>query len=204
VHSLFTIGHSNHSIEAFVKLLRQNEVSAVADVRSRPRSFHHPQFSLPEFEEALRAAGMDYIFLGEELGGRPADTKYYRADGVVNYHLRRKAHDFESGLLRIVRELEKRAVALVCAEEDPITCHRFLLIGPALVAEGIEPKHIRKGGELESQRDAEDRMLRENHFEDVSSGSLFAFDRAGALEDAYDLQAGRCAFRADPQLVDQW
>jgi uncharacterized protein (DUF488 family) len=204
MHPLFTIGHSNLEMQAFVSLLTKNKVRVVADVRSRPRSFHHPQFTQPEFEAALRELGLRYIFLGEELGGRPADPMYYRRDGLVDYRARRKAHDFEGGIVRVAQELERESLALLCAEEDPITCHRFLLIGPALLEAGVEPRHIRKDGSLESQRDAEDRLLRENHYGDVSSDALFAADRAAALEDAYVLQEGRCAFRADAKTVDLW
>lgn len=118
--------------------------------------------------------------------------------------MRRRAHDFQRGIDRVLAEIEQRTVALLCAEEDPLSCHRFLMVCPELVARGVEPQHIRKGGVVESQREAEDRLLNTHHFRDVTSASLFPAGRAAALDDAYAAQAQRCAFRVDPQTVDIW
>jgi len=196
------MGHSNLELPAFLSLLRQFDVALLVDVRSRPRSFRFPQFSQPELEASLRETGFGYLFLGEELGGRPEDPKMYFEDGVVNYRVRRKARDFQSGIDRVALELEQRSLALMCAEEDPLHCHRFLMICPELVSRGFEPQHIRRGGVTETQRAVEDRLLEAHHFGDVATGSLFARDRASALEDAYDLQAREVAFRADPQTIE--
>lgn len=188
----------------FLQTLRCFEIALLADVRSRPHSSRYPQFSQPEFEEALRAAGLRYLFLGEELGGRPEDPKAYGVNGVVNYAVRRRAHDFQRGIDRVLAEIEQRTLALLCAEEDPLSCHRFLMVCPELDARGVEPQHIRKGGVLETQREAEDRLLAAHHFSDVTSGALFPMGRAAALDDAYSAQAQKCAFRVDPQTVDVW
>ena len=201
---LFTIGHSNSDPNVFLEGLRKFDVRLLADVRSRPRSFRFPHFSQPEFEQWLREAGVGYLFLGEELGGRPDDPKAYRPDGLVDYRERRRSFGFRSGIERVLGELERQNLALLCAEEDPIECHRFLMICPELVARGVQPQHIRKDGRLETQREAEDRLLNAHHFHDVASHSLFAADRAAALEDACVAQAERCAFRADPQAVEYW
>ncbi len=198
------MGHSNTEWLDFLAALRQFEVSQLIDVRSRPQSFRFPQYSLPHFENSLREAGIRYLFLGEELGGRPDDPKAYRADGLVDYRARRRSFAFHAGIERVVGELKRDSLALMCAEEDPLNCHRFLMICPALMALGVEPRHIRKAGAVESQREAEDRLLEAHHWGDVASGSLFAADRAGALEDAYVAQAEKCAFRADPQTIDVW
>jgi uncharacterized protein (DUF488 family) len=203
-HIVYTVGHSSLDLGAFVDRLRAVEVKLLADVRSRPRSLRFPHFSQPEFEQSLREAGVTYLFLGEELGGRPDDPKAYRADGLVNYRERRKSFGFQAGISRVLAELERGDLALLCAEEDPLECHRFLMICPELVALGVQPQHIRKGGRLETQREAEDRLLEIHHFGDVASGSLFATDRAAALEDAYIAQAEACAFRADPQAIEYW
>src|SRR5262245_29553105 len=70
--TVFTIGHSNHPPERFIELLRRNRIAAVADVRSKPFSRRHPHFSQPALTETLRAAGVEYLFFGEPLGGQPA------------------------------------------------------------------------------------------------------------------------------------
>lgn len=204
VHPLFTIGHSILGLPLFVYPLKQNQVELLIDVRSKPESYRSPHFSQPEFEMSLREAGIHYLFLGEELGGRPDDPKAYRADGLVNYRARRQSYGFRAGIERVLVEAEKQTVAIMCAEEDPLSCHRFLMICPALVEAGLQPLHIRKDGVIEIQQEAEDRLLKAVHFQDVRSDSLFGFDRRSALEDAYTTQAEKRAFRADPQTVDYW
>ncbi len=179
-HQLFTIGHSNLEWPTFMQTLRCFGIHLLVDVRSRPQSSRFPQFSQPEFEMALREAEIRYLFLGEELGGRPEDPKAYRANGVVNYAVRRKAHDFQRGIERVLAEMQRATPALLCAEEDPLSCHRFLMVCPELVALGIEPQHILKGGVVETQREAEDRLLEAHHFSDVTSDSLFPGGRAAA------------------------
>jgi uncharacterized protein (DUF488 family) len=201
--TLFTVGHSNHEFEQLVKLLEDHGVQLLADVRSVPQSSRFPQFSQPGFESLLAAKGIEYLFLGEELGGRPDDPDAYRPDGHVDYRARRKSYAFRAGLERLIEELQTRSVALLCAEEDPLECHRFLMICPELVKLGIRPLHIRKGSRIETQEAAEDRLLEANGFRGVAANTLFVQAREQALEEAYQLQAEKFAFRIDPQAVDR-
>lgn len=199
--ALYTVGHSNLEFAQFVKLLRDFDVQVLVDVRSRPQSGRFPQFSQPAFEKLLEGEGIPYLFLGEELGGRPDDPDAYRPDGVVDYRRRRKSYAFGAGMDRVLGELASRSLALMCAEEDPLECHRFLMICPELVASGIQPLHIRRGSQIETQQAAETRLLESNGFRDVAANTLFPDARAEALEQAYDLQAAKFAFRVDPAVV---
>lgn len=203
-HHLFTIGHSAMEAGVFLKLLQQFEITLVMDVRSRPRSQRFPQFDQIELERTLREAGIRYLFLGEELGGRPEDPKGYRSDGLVDYRGRRKSRTFAAGMERVLAELERGDLALLCAEEDPLSCHRFLMICPELVAMGLEPLHIRKGGIQETQREAEDRLLQAQKMAAVAGASLFPEDREVALERAYVAQSEKYAFRIDPRELEIW
>ena len=198
--TLFTVGHSNWEFPSFIKLLKKSGVELLVDVRSKPHSSRFPQFSQPGFEALLEADGVDYLFLGEELGGRPDDPDAYRADGLVNYNARRKSYTFGAGVERLVKEFEKRCIALMCAEEDPLECHRFLMICPELLAMGIQPLHIRKGAQPETQEAVENRLLASNGFGSVASDTLFPELRSDALEKACALQAEKFAFRVDPHL----
>jgi uncharacterized protein (DUF488 family) len=201
---IFTVGHSAAEFSAFLELLGRHDVKLLVDVRSRPQSARFPHFDGIEMETRLRSAGLRYLFLGEELGGRPDDTKAYRGDGLVDYRTRRKSHAFQAGLERVLQEAEHFNLALMCAEEDPLSCHRFLMICPELVFAGVQPQHIRKGGVLETQLDAEDRLLETQKLGAVTSDSLFSFDRQAALEDAYAAQSEKFAFRIDPQALEAW
>jgi uncharacterized protein (DUF488 family) len=204
LHLLYTIGHSNLDARVFIDALALHRLRAVADVRSRPQSHRFPQFNQTDLEGLLRDAGIQYLFLGEELGGRPDDPKAYREDGLVDYRARRGSRGFQLGLERVLAELAGRSLAIMCAEEDPIECHRFLMVCPALLEHGVKIVHIRRGGALESQEDAEDRLLQEQHWAAAASDALFGLDRAAALDAAYLAQAEKCAFRTDPRAVEYW
>jgi uncharacterized protein (DUF488 family) len=202
--TIFTIGHSNLDPEQFLSLLSRAEVEAVADVRSVPQSSRFPQFSQSALEGILRDAALDYVFLGEELGGRPDDPAAYHDDGRVNYPARRRSYAFKSGIDQLLKLAQEKTVAMLCAEEDPLDCHRFLMICPELVASGVSPVHLRKDGHAESQEAAENRLLAAHGFSGVAANTLFPEARAEALEKAYELQAQRAAFRVDPQTLAQW
>ena len=199
---LFTVGHSNLELEVFLALLAQHGVQSLCDVRSRPASFRFPQFNREPLEAGLSSACIRYEFLGETLGGRPADPRVYREDGLVDYAMRRRAPDFVEGLERALALSRTSVIAIMCAEEDPLQCHRFLMICLALQERGVTPVHIRRGGALESQSNAEDRLLVLHGFDDVTSTSLFVAGREAALRDALVLQSKDFAFRASPEAAE--
>jgi uncharacterized protein (DUF488 family) len=200
--SLFTVGHSSLELDQFVKILVTHDIKVLCDVRSRPGSFRFPQFNREPLEACLASAQIQYDFLGDTLGGRPSDPAAYHADGVVNYEERRKAKDFRAGIARTLELNTASNIALMCAEEDPLQCHRFLMICPALLDHGVTPVHIRRGGELESQREAEDRLLKLHDLAAFDSGSLFISERDVALQDALRRQAQEFAFRASPEAIE--
>jgi uncharacterized protein (DUF488 family) len=163
-NGLFTLGHSNQEMSDFLGTLLRHEIKLVCDVRSRPGSFRFPQFNREPLEARLTAAKIRYEFCGEQLGGRPLDPQFYLASGLVDYSKRRTAPAFLEAIDKALALSIDRKTAILCAEEDPLHCHRFLLICPALVARGVAPVHLRRGGAAETQRDAEDRLLQLHGF----------------------------------------
>ncbi|MCE2529274.1 MAG: DUF488 domain-containing protein [Acidimicrobiia bacterium] len=153
--ALFSIGHSTHPIEVFVELLRGHEVESVADVRSTPFSRFNPQFNRHALERDLHAAGVRYLFLGEELGGRPDGDRFYDQEGHVLYGRMAESPRFESGLSRLVDRAEASRVAVMCSEEDPAGCHRFLLITRVLHLRGTGVAHIRGDGSRQRTEDVD-------------------------------------------------
>ena len=148
--SFFTIGHSNHAVQAWLALLLQKGVEVVVDARSSPYSKYVPQFDKELMQRSLEESGIRYLFLGAELGGRPANPAYYDAKGRVLYsRLHDDAH-FQAAIARLETGMERFRVALVCGEEDPAHCHRRLLIGRVLTEHGHTMLHIRGDGRLES------------------------------------------------------
>jgi uncharacterized protein (DUF488 family) len=199
---LFTIGHSNLEMSDLIGVLIRHEIQVVCDVRSRPGSFRFPQFNREPLMAQLAAARIIYQFFGDQLGGRPLDSHYYRPDGLVDYAARRKAPDFEEALDRLLGFLQTKNAVVMCAEEDPLHCHRFLMVCPAVVHRGVIPSHLRRSAALETQRDAEDRLLQLHGFADVTSNSLFSQGRASALEDALRLQSEQYGFRSSPEAIE--
>lgn len=145
---IFTIGHSSHSLEMFVALLRQHGITALVDVRSVPFSRFCPQFNKVDLEQAIKTHEIKYVFLGRELGGRPKDPSCYE-NGQVQYERLKGAALFKEGIERVIRESRQHTIALMCSEKDPLRCHRFLLVARALVKLDIPVAHILATGDLE-------------------------------------------------------
>ena len=145
---ILTIGHSNHSLERFLALLAKHRVTAVADVRSAPYSRFRPHFNRDALAAALMAQGIGYAFLGRELGGRPADPDCYQ-DGRVDYERVARTSGFRDGVARIIGRAARDRTALMCAEKEPLDCHRTLLVARALDDAGVAVVHILADGELE-------------------------------------------------------
>ena len=190
---VLTIGHSNHSLEAFLELLANHGVTAVADVRSAPFSRFCPQFNRDALSAALKDRGIRYTCLGRELGGRSADPACYR-DGQIRYELLARTSLFRDGLAQIVDGAARHRTALMCAEKEPLDCHRTLLVARALAASGIAVAHILADGELEPHEKTLDRLLAQ--FDLSPTGDLFQ-SREELLAHALARQARRVAFVAE-------
>ena len=154
--NILTIGHSNHALAKFIGLIEGARVSLIADVRSRPVSRFVPHFNRKPLEAALAEHRISYLFLGRELGGRPDDPALLK-NGKPDYVLMARTPSFAEGLGRIIAASANEKVALLCAERNPIDCHRFHLIARELAARQIGVAHILSTGEIEPHADTERR-----------------------------------------------
>ncbi len=207
---LFTIGHSNLSIEAFISLLQPHRITAVADVRSHPYSRYLPHFNKSELQAALQNAGIEYRFLGQELGARPNEPSCY-VDGKALYEKIAATQLFEQGIKRLLKGAENNRIALMCAERDPITCHRSILLCPHLCSFDLNINHILTDGNLESHEALEERLLKLHGLNQSESSepkqlSLFDFQqspdkfdnqksREDCLQEAYKRQGDKIAYK---------
>jgi uncharacterized protein (DUF488 family) len=148
---VFTIGHSNHSAEKFIRLLQGCGVEILIDTRSHPYSRHAPRFNARTLEAALARNDIGYLFLGAELGGRPEGRKFYDAKGRVDYGLVGCSGPFLDGISRLEGEVLTHMAALLCSEEDPARCHRRLLVGRVLEERGFSLRHIRGDGSIQRE-----------------------------------------------------
>ena len=193
MNPLYTIGHSNHPVDHLLHLLSLHQVSAVADVRSIPFSRYTPQFNQGPLQKVLRGAGREYVFLGKELGARSEDPACYK-DGKLQFGLVAQTGLFQNGLARILKGMETYRIALLCAEKDPITCHRMILVCRNLRLHIPVIRHILEDGRAEENPQAERRLrqslgIQENH--------LFA-TLEELTEEAYDIQGMRIAHEEKP------
>ena len=186
---IFTVGHSTHALEDFVSLLQQHSVDAVADVRSVPYSRWQPQYNREDLTEDLKARGIAYVFLGKELGARSDDPKCYE-NGRVQYRSLAETPLFQSGIKRVRDGSRHKRIALMCAEKDPLDCHRTILVARELVASGLDVTHILENGSLEPHDETMKRLS-----EQLRLPAQDLFLTADELEDrAYAAQEQRIAY----------
>jgi uncharacterized protein (DUF488 family) len=149
--TIFTVGHSNHTIGRFIELLKATDIGVVVDTRSHPFSAFADHFSHDLLRTALAANGIKYVFMGRELGGRPDGEEYYDDRGFVLYWKIAQSDLFQNGLSRILAGIDGNRIALMCAEEDPGDCHRRLLVTRVLRERDVQVQHIRGDGRLQSE-----------------------------------------------------
>jgi uncharacterized protein (DUF488 family) len=192
---LLTIGHSTHSIEHFIALLKGAGVTAVADVRSSPYSRYSPQYSKDALRCSLSEAGIAYTFLGKEFGARSTDPSCYR-HGKVQYSKLAQSAPFADGIQRVLEGLKKYRIAFVCAEKDPIECHRALLVARAFSDRGKSVSHIHSDGTFEPHPRLERRLLAAWK---LPEGDMFE-TKERFIEEAYVLQGDKVAYQDEQML----
>jgi uncharacterized protein (DUF488 family) len=188
---LFSIGHSNIAAERFLALLRDVGVDTIADVRSTPFSRRFPWFSGKALAATLTQHGMAYLAYGDTLGGRPRDAALY-CDGAADYEAMARQPHFQSGLDRLLANSARSRVGLMCAEREPLDCHRCLLVARSLAQRGLTIGHILHDGTVEPHAATEQRLLALTG----ASDDLFVTGQDERLAAAYRRRARAVAYRA--------
>ena len=169
-------------------LLQKHDVQAICDVRSVPYSQRNPHFNREPLKKQLRAAGVAYVFLGKELGARSDNPDCY-VDRKVQYSQLVDEPIFQQGLRRLRKGIDDFRVALMCAERDPLTCHRSVLICRELRASELSIEHILADGTIETNSAAERRLMSMlNILPDM------LHNEQECIEQAYEMQAKRIAY----------
>lgn len=183
---LYTIGHSNHTIDEFIHLLKTHGITCIADVRSAPYSRYCPQFNKDPLALALRAADIEYAYLGDRLGARPNNPRCYDGNHVNFEHVA-QTEEFKSGLDRLIDAASQHSIALMCAEKEPLECHRTILVCRNLKDSNLRIKHILADGAIEDHGDAERRLVKMLKIQPT----LFEREKTEAdfIQQAYDRQA---------------
>lgn len=190
--AIYTIGHSTHSTEYLIRLLKHHVITALCDVRSKPYSRMNPQFNREELKGSLKDAQIMYVFLGKELGARSDDRSCYR-NGQVQYDLLAKTALFKKGIERVMEGASQYRIALMCAEKEPLDCHRTILVARALAEKGFPILHILSDGSLEEHEHAIGRLIERLK---VPGEDMFRQHEA-VIADAYARQGNEIAYRED-------
>jgi uncharacterized protein (DUF488 family) len=187
-YEVFTIGHSTHTIEKFMELLRLYNITAICDVRSVPYSQYNPQFNREFLKEKLSKYNIEYVFMGEELGARSNNPQCY-VEGQVQFDRLAQEPTFIEGIQRIRKGMQKYRIALLCAEKEPLACHRTILVCRQLRSDDIIIHHILEDGTHEHHADAEKRLMKLHKLEP----DMFHSEQQ-CIEEAYDKQAKKIAY----------
>lgn len=190
---VFTIGHSTHTLERFFELLKAHQIAAIADVRSSPYSAWQPHFNRELLKAAATKTGIRYVFLGEELGARRKEVETYNSKGVAEYGKIAQLPVFLKGIERILSGAQRYRVALMCAEKDPLECHRTILVSRELGRRGAGVRHILEDGSIELHEEAEKRLMQE---EKVPQSDLFE-SREALICRAYLLRGEKIAYQEE-------
>ena len=156
--TIYTVGHSNHEIAEFIKLLKLHNITAIADVRSAPYSQYTPQFNRENIDLELKAASIAYVFLGEELGARPSNENYYK-NGKADFARMAEGQEFKNGIKRLIEGSAKYRIAMMCAEKEPLDCHRTILVCRHLKSSIPNIHHILADGSVKTQDEIEAQLV---------------------------------------------
>jgi uncharacterized protein (DUF488 family) len=194
--TLYSIGHSNHSVEQFISLLRSKGIDCLVDVRSTPYSQRLPQFNREAIASDLARVTILYQYKGDCLGGRYTNPSLLTGDGQVDYGKVMQENSFQKGLDELIKLASSgKKVSFMCAEKDPFDCHRFALVSRGLVLKGQHVRHILADGKVIEQADIEKRLL-QKYKGDYDQMDLFAgvSSREEALSEAYAMRGKDIAY----------
>lgn len=172
---LFTIGHSQHSINYFLSLLNKYRIDYLLDVRSTPYSKYAVQYNKENISRDLSFANVKYTFMGKYFGARLQNMELYHSEGYLDFEKVRELQDFKKGIENVILGLKQgHRIALMCTEKEPIDCHRAILVARAFELQEIPAKHILANGRILMQQQLDEQLL-QKYFPDRNQLSLFTY-----------------------------
>jgi uncharacterized protein (DUF488 family) len=194
--TIFTIGHSNHDITGFINLLLANKIELVIDVRSAPYSKIYPHFNRNTLKVSLTKNSIEYLFLGDSVGGRSNNIEDY-SKGRIIYKKIAEKEEYISSIYLIISLSSEHKTVLMCSEKEPLECHRTLLVSRSIEMLKVKILHIHRDGQIESQSDAIQRLLK---IWNLDSPSLFGED-AERIDEALTKQEGKYAYFDENKII---
>lgn len=203
-YRLYSIGHSNQSLDGFLILLNAHDVNCVIDVRSVPASTYSPQFNQESLKYFLKSHGVQYLHFGDEFGARRTDC--LNESEQVDFEKAVETPLFQKGVERVMKGLEKGfRIAFMCSEADPLECHRFSLVSRYFYDQGLDVQHILKDGTLASHASLEKEMINQflhsRKYRLPEVDLLFGtYSQEDQRKDAYRLKNKEIGYKPELQL----
>lgn len=205
-YRLYSIGHSNQSLDGLLVLLNAHDVNCVIDVRSVPASTYSPQFNQESLKYFLKSHGVQYLHFGDEFGARRTDC--LNESEQVDFEKAVETPLFQKGVERVMKGLEKGfRIAFMCSEADPLECHRFSLVSRYFYDQGLDVRHILKDGTLASHASLEKEMINQflhsRKYRLPEVDLLFGtYSEEEQRKDAYRLKNKEIGYKPELQLEE--
>ena len=199
VNTVYTIGYSGFSIYDFVATLKKYNISLVVDVRSFPFSSYFPEYNTDSLEIFLKMHGIYYRNYASEFGARQSDQKYYCKEGYLDFEVFSKSEPFLQGIKKLCNSMEQNyTFALMCAEKDPICCHRTILVARAFFERGYNVVHLLTNGSTITQEEINARLI-EKYYPNRNQMTFFETvqDDDTLLKSAYKKQNAEIGYRLE-------
>ncbi|MDD3436717.1 MAG: DUF488 domain-containing protein [Candidatus Gastranaerophilales bacterium] len=197
--SVFTIGYAAFNIDDFIDVLKSHKISHLIDVRSNPMSEYFQDYNSFNLEPKLKQHNIIYENLALEFGARQENNEFFSKSGFIDFEKFTQSEQFKNGLAKIEDGLKQDInFVLMCAEKDPINCHRSIMIAHAMQKNGIQVLHIMYDGQLQPQNEIDKKLL-ELYFPDRNQLNLFtqSLDEQELIEQAYKKQNEKIGYRLE-------
>lgn len=199
---IYTLGHSNYPFDKFIEILKKYNINCVVDTRSIPYSKYNTQYNKEFFHAALKKLGYTYIYMADEFGDKRKNKISYNEEGYADFDKVVLEDDFKKGIERLKVGCSKNyKIVLLGAMQEPIRCHRAILLGKELIKHGFDIKHIMHEGDLKTQDELEEQLL-EKYFEDRNQLTIDALlgndmSREDMIKESYKLANKEIGYRIE-------
>ena len=199
---IYTLGHSNYPFDKFIEILKKYDINCVVDIRSTPYSKYNTQYNKEFLHETLKNLGYTYIYMADEFGAKRKTKVSYNDEGYADFDKVILEDEFKRGIERLKVGCSKNyKIVLLGAMQEPIRCHRAILLGKELIKAGFYVKHIMHEGDLKVQSELEEQLL-EKYFEDrnqLTIDSLLgnSISREDMIKEGYKLANKEIGYRIE-------
>lgn len=199
---IFAIGHSNYPYDKLIEMIKRYGIDCVVDIRETPYSKYNTQYNREALRESLKSSGFTYVYMGHEFGAKRQTKESYNDDGYADFKKVIKEELFLKGIERITKGLQMGyKIVLLGAMQDPIRCHRSIMLGKYLNEKGFDVKYIMHEGNIVNQDYIEEDLLNK-YFSDrnqLSIDSLLGTDksREEMIEEGYKLANKEIGYRTE-------